>query len=143
MSCVLILIKKFFFFRLSKLPQRLRCSLYAFLSMSLFVLNFFFSKSWPFHDVFIYSFIYERSLICTNISLFYWSVFLNSLIKYCFEKIKLKVVVFRGHLRYSILIIRHRNIFIAAVCGIIVGFFFVENFNYRSCHFMKILQPSF
>ena len=37
MSLVLILLKKFFFSLLIKLTQRLRCLLYAFLSMSLFV----------------------------------------------------------------------------------------------------------
>ena len=54
--------------------------------------------------------------------------------EYCFEKIKLKVVVFRVHLRYSILNISHkyliRKVFIAAVCD--NGWlFFVEYFHCR------------
>ena len=72
MSLVLILLN-FFFSCLIKLRQRLRCLLYTFLSMLLFVI----SKSWPFH-FFIYHFIYERSLICTNTLLFYWRVSLLS-----------------------------------------------------------------
>ena len=133
MSRVLIL-NKFFFSRLIKLTERLRCLLYAFLSMSLFVFKNF-SKPSPFYDFFIYSCIYERSSICTNMSLFYWSVFLNSLIKYCFKNVKLEVVVFRGHLRYSILKISHKNvirkIFIAVVCDNGWLLFFVEYFHYR------------
>ena len=126
MSCKLILFKRFFFSHLIKLTQRLCCLLYTFLSTSLFVFKNLFQKFIfknlfiPFHDFFLCHFIYEMSLICTNISLLYWSMSLNSFIKCCFEKIKLKVVVFRGHLRSSVLNISHkhltRKMFIAAVC---------------------------
>ena len=60
---------------------------------------------------------------------------MDRLTKYCFENFKLKVAVFRGHLRYSILKISHKNfirkIFIAGVCDNGWLLFFVEYFHYR------------
>ena len=73
MSLVLIFLKKFFFSLLIKLTEILRCLLYAFLSMLLFVF-----KNLFLHDFFVYLFIYERRLISSNIPLFYGSMSLNS-----------------------------------------------------------------
>ena len=100
MSGVLMLLKKFLF---SRLIQRLRCFLYVFLSMSLLV----------------FKILFIRSMVCTYILLFYWSVSLSGLIKWCFEKIKFKVIVVRRHLKYPILDISNRplirKMFLAAV----------------------------
>ena len=133
MARVVILIRKFLFSRLIKLTQRLCCLSYAFLLMSLFVFKYLFLSSdlsW-----FLYlSFYLWRNLVCTNISLFRWSVSFNNFIKCCFENIKLKLIVFKGHLRYPTLNTSHkyviRKMFIVAICDNGWLLFFVENFHY-------------
>ena len=73
MSLALILLENFFVALLIKLTQRLRCLLYAFLSMSFFVFkNLFLRRDRPLHDFFIYLFIYERRL---QTFMFLWNVF--------------------------------------------------------------------
>ena len=110
MSSVLILFKKVFFPALLS-SQRLRCLLYAFLSLLLLVFkNLFLNRD--LFIIYLYRFIYERSLICANISLLFWCVSLNSFIECCFESIKIKVVAFRGCLRYPIPNIGHKHLII-------------------------------
>ena len=132
MSIVLILLKKFFFSLLIKLTQRLRCLLYALLSMSLFVFKSLFLR--PLHDFFIYLFIYERRLIRSNIPLFYGSMSLNSFIKSCFKSIKLKIIVLRRHLNNTIFNVKHkrfiRKVFIIPIRHNIWFLFLIEYFHY-------------
>ena len=78
-SLVLILLNKFFFSLLIKLTERLRCLLYAFLSMSLFVFkNLFLSRD--FFMISLLSFCLWKALGLLKHTAFYWSMSLNSFI---------------------------------------------------------------
>ena len=90
----LILLNIFFFSRLIKYTQRLRC----FLSMSIFV----------FKNVFLSRDLFMISLFIVFFLKWVWFLrkyryFIGACFMSCFEKIKLKVVIFRGHLKYPIL----------------------------------------
>ena len=132
MPCVLILLK-FLFSRSIKLPQRLHCLLYTFLSISHFVFKNLFQSCDLFMNSLFVFFIKGASFAQTYCC--FMDTSLNSLIKCYFEKIKLKIVVFSSHLRYPILNISHkhfiRKMFLAAVCDNGWLLFFVEFFHYH------------
>ena len=90
----LILLNIFFFSRLIKYTQRLRC----FLSMSIFV----------FKNVFLSRDLFMISLFIVFFMKWVWFLrkyryFIGACFMSCFEKIKLKVVIFRGHSKYPVL----------------------------------------
>ena len=137
-------LNKFFSSRLVKPTQRLRCLSYVFQSMSLFVFkNFFLSLDLFLISLFIVLFV-KRAWFAWKY-LFYCSVFLNTFIKCCFEKIKLKAVVFRGFLRYPITKIsdKHliRKIFITSVLN--NGWLFCRILSLPLTHFYEKLTSLF
>ena len=109
MSLVLVIsLKKFCFSLLIKLTQKLRCLLYAFLSMSLFVFkNLFLTRDLFMISLFI--FLLWKALHLLEHAAFYGSMSLNSFIKSCFKLIKLKIVVFRSHFNNTVFNVKHKR----------------------------------
>ena len=97
MSLVLILLKRFFFSLRIKLTQRLCFLLYVFLSISFFVFkNLFLRRDLFMISLFIFLYMFLKALG------------LNSFIKSCFKSIKLKILVLRNHLNYTIFNVKHK-----------------------------------
>ena len=74
--------------------------------MPYFVFKKLFSETRPLHHYFIYFRIHEERLVCSNMPLFYGSVFIKS----CFELIKLKIVVLISHLNNTIFNEKHKRL---------------------------------